>query len=58
MEKNVYLSGLKEHLILWHGILPEIDSKIKILGMIKIGILGNIGSGKSLHFQKFRFSCF
>ena len=43
----------------WHKILPEVNDKdvMDLLLMIRIGILGDIGSGKSLCSEKFWLPC-
>ena len=44
---------------IWHGISPEINNDvIKLLEMIRIGILGDIGSGKSYVSTKFGYPVF
>ena len=43
----------------WHGIEPRITSDtLEILKMIRIGILGDIGSGKSYYANNFGYPVF
>ena len=57
--KLMFIYQAFEAFKLWHGIEPQINSEtLEILKMIRIGILGNIGSGKSYVAKNFGYPVF
>ena len=46
--RTMFIYQASEAFKLWHGIEPQVNFEtLKLLKMIRIGILGNIGAGKS-----------